>query len=223
MTLLNLISRDWKEAGKVNLLMCFMPIPYGAHIYLFAISSVPFEQFIAFAMMGMMPYTFLGMLQNRSFSSIRFRLVDQPFHDVISLFVTRSSSRPCACRRRARKGASPLLARSQLAARLGSRSPRGVVPDRASVPGDARLPQHRHGHGAGRAAASRVLRGGAGAGRAGAGPGRYPEDPCRLGPDIARAQPAPACGAAACPRRGRRLRTCSACAATGRNTRGRAG
>jgi uncharacterized membrane protein YdjX (TVP38/TMEM64 family) len=67
MTLLNLISRDWKEAGKVNLLMCFMPIPYGAHIYLFAISSVPFEQFIAFAMMGMMPYTFLGMLQTVPF------------------------------------------------------------------------------------------------------------------------------------------------------------
>jgi uncharacterized membrane protein YdjX (TVP38/TMEM64 family) len=61
MTLLRLIAKDWKEAGKVNLLMCFMPVPYGAHIYLFAISSVPFEQFIAFAMIGMMPYTFLGM------------------------------------------------------------------------------------------------------------------------------------------------------------------
>ncbi len=61
MTLLKLIAKDWKEAGKVNLLMCFMPVPYGAHIYLFAISSVPFDQFIAFAMIGMMPYTLLGM------------------------------------------------------------------------------------------------------------------------------------------------------------------
>ena len=60
-TLLKLISKNWKEAGKVNLLMCFMPIPYGAHIYLFAISSVPLEQFVAFSMIGMMPYTFLGI------------------------------------------------------------------------------------------------------------------------------------------------------------------
>eukprot|EP00291_Cryptomonas_curvata_P021512 CAMPEP_0172169556 /NCGR_PEP_ID=MMETSP1050-20130122/10769_1 /TAXON_ID=233186 /ORGANISM="Cryptomonas curvata, Strain CCAP979/52" /LENGTH=142 /DNA_ID=CAMNT_0012840623 /DNA_START=721 /DNA_END=1149 /DNA_ORIENTATION=+ len=68
MTLLKLIAKDWKEAGKVNLLMCFMPVPYGAHIYLFAISSVPFEQFIAFAMIGMMPYTFLDLLVGHALS-----------------------------------------------------------------------------------------------------------------------------------------------------------
>jgi len=33
------------------MLLCFMPIPYGSHPYLFSLTGVPFEQFVFFFML----------------------------------------------------------------------------------------------------------------------------------------------------------------------------
>ena len=44
------------------MLLCFMPIPYGSHPYLFSLTSVPFEQFVVFFMLGMVPNTILNLL-----------------------------------------------------------------------------------------------------------------------------------------------------------------
>jgi hypothetical protein len=41
-----MLATDWQEAAKINVLLCFMPIPYGSHGYLFALSDVPFFQFV---------------------------------------------------------------------------------------------------------------------------------------------------------------------------------
>ncbi|KAJ1494758.1 hypothetical protein T484DRAFT_1926716 [Baffinella frigidus] len=60
--LLKFINKDWREAAKINVLLCFMPVPYGSHPYLFSLSDVPFEQFVLFFMMGMVPNTILNLL-----------------------------------------------------------------------------------------------------------------------------------------------------------------
>jgi len=60
--LMKYMRRDWKEAAKINVLLCFMPVPYGSHPYLFALSEVPFEQFVVFFMLGMLPNTILNLL-----------------------------------------------------------------------------------------------------------------------------------------------------------------
>jgi hypothetical protein len=44
--LTRMLATDWQEAAKINVLLCFMPIPYGSHGYLFALSDVPFFQFV---------------------------------------------------------------------------------------------------------------------------------------------------------------------------------
>ncbi len=42
--------RLW-QAAKINVLLCFMPVPYGSHPYLFSLTAVPFEQFVFFFML----------------------------------------------------------------------------------------------------------------------------------------------------------------------------
>jgi hypothetical protein len=49
--LLKFINQNWKEAAKINVLLCFMPVPYGSHPYLFSLTEVPFEQFVFFFML----------------------------------------------------------------------------------------------------------------------------------------------------------------------------
>jgi len=60
--LMKYMGKDWKEAAKINMLLCFMPIPYGSHPYLFSLTSIPFEQFVFFFMLGMIPNTILNLL-----------------------------------------------------------------------------------------------------------------------------------------------------------------
>lgn len=66
--LMKYMGNDWKEAAKINILLCFMPVPYGSHPYLFALSTVPFEQFVAFFMLGMIPNTILNLLIGEALS-----------------------------------------------------------------------------------------------------------------------------------------------------------
>jgi hypothetical protein len=50
------------QAAKINLILCFMPIPFGSHPYLFALSAVPFDQFVLVFVVGMIPSTVLNLL-----------------------------------------------------------------------------------------------------------------------------------------------------------------
>ena len=34
------------QAAKINVIMCYMPVPYGLHPYFFSLSTVPFDQFV---------------------------------------------------------------------------------------------------------------------------------------------------------------------------------
>eukprot|EP00961_Rhodomonas_salina_P239871 3240626-Rhodomonas_salina.3 len=40
-----------RQAAKINILLCFMPVPYGSHPYLFSMTTIPFGQFVLFFMM----------------------------------------------------------------------------------------------------------------------------------------------------------------------------
>mmetsp|Transcript_47855 Transcript_47855/g.113278 ORF Transcript_47855/g.113278 Transcript_47855/m.113278 type:complete len:283 (+) Transcript_47855:108-956(+) len=60
--LMKYMGKDWKEAAKINILLCFMPVPYGSHPYLFSMTTIPFGQFVLFFMMGMIPNTILNLL-----------------------------------------------------------------------------------------------------------------------------------------------------------------
>jgi len=66
--LMKYMGQDWKEAAKINLLLCFMPVPYGSHPYLFSLTTVPFEQFVFFFMLGMIPNTILNLLIGEALS-----------------------------------------------------------------------------------------------------------------------------------------------------------
>jgi len=55
------MGRDWKEAAKINLLMCFIPMPYGTHAYLFSLSECTFFNFVWVFELGMIGHTFLNL------------------------------------------------------------------------------------------------------------------------------------------------------------------
>ena len=52
---------------------------YGSHPYLFALSTVPFEQFVAFFMLGMIPNTILNLLIGEALSEASEPHVSDPF------------------------------------------------------------------------------------------------------------------------------------------------
>ena len=56
------MGRDWREAAKINLLLCFIPMPYGMNRYLFSLTNVPFLQYNVFFMIGMVPNTALNLI-----------------------------------------------------------------------------------------------------------------------------------------------------------------
>jgi uncharacterized membrane protein YdjX (TVP38/TMEM64 family) len=60
--LLKYMGRDWKEAAKINLLLCFIPMPYGMNRYLVSLTNVPFGPYNLFFMVGMIPNTGLNLL-----------------------------------------------------------------------------------------------------------------------------------------------------------------
>lgn len=62
------IGRDWREAAKMNVLLCFIPMPYGMNRYLFSLTDVPFSQYTVFFMVGMVPNTLLNLLVGAALS-----------------------------------------------------------------------------------------------------------------------------------------------------------
>jgi len=55
------MGRDHLEAAKINILMCFIPMPYGTHAYLFSISRCAFWNFVCVFELGMVGHTFLNL------------------------------------------------------------------------------------------------------------------------------------------------------------------
>mmetsp|Transcript_56002 Transcript_56002/g.131873 ORF Transcript_56002/g.131873 Transcript_56002/m.131873 type:complete len:359 (-) Transcript_56002:45-1121(-) len=55
------MGSNWKEAAKLNVLMCFIPMPYGTHAYLFSVTECTFLNFVAFFELGMIGHTFLNL------------------------------------------------------------------------------------------------------------------------------------------------------------------
>mmetsp|Transcript_44412 Transcript_44412/g.69434 ORF Transcript_44412/g.69434 Transcript_44412/m.69434 type:complete len:449 (+) Transcript_44412:555-1901(+) len=55
------MGRDWREAAKINILMCFIPMPYGTHAYLFSLSDCTFLNFVSFFELGMIGHTLLNL------------------------------------------------------------------------------------------------------------------------------------------------------------------
>lgn len=50
---------DWVTCAKLNVLLCFVPMPYAIHVYLFAATQCSFIPFIVFFQLGMALHTAL--------------------------------------------------------------------------------------------------------------------------------------------------------------------
>mmetsp|Transcript_26243 Transcript_26243/g.62145 ORF Transcript_26243/g.62145 Transcript_26243/m.62145 type:complete len:369 (+) Transcript_26243:299-1405(+) len=59
--IMDTVGRDHLEAAKINILMCFIPMPYGTHAYLFSISRCAFWNFVSVFELGMVGHTFLNL------------------------------------------------------------------------------------------------------------------------------------------------------------------
>jgi len=55
------IDRDWRHAAKLNFILCFVPMPYGVHAYIFALSQHSFLTFVAVFEFGMVPNIILNL------------------------------------------------------------------------------------------------------------------------------------------------------------------
>ncbi|KAJ1481001.1 hypothetical protein T484DRAFT_1809021 [Baffinella frigidus] len=60
------IDHDWRKAAKINLLLCFIPMPYGklppwTHAYIFALSEHAFLTFVVVFEFGMIGHTLLNL------------------------------------------------------------------------------------------------------------------------------------------------------------------
>jgi len=55
------MGKDWKEAAKINMLMCFIPMPYGTHAYFFSVSECSFWNFVWVFEIGMIGHTLLNL------------------------------------------------------------------------------------------------------------------------------------------------------------------
>ena len=61
-SLLKYMGRDWRESAKIQLLLCFIPMPYGMNRYLVSLTNVPFLPYSGWFMIGMIPNTLLNLL-----------------------------------------------------------------------------------------------------------------------------------------------------------------
>jgi uncharacterized membrane protein YdjX (TVP38/TMEM64 family) len=59
--LLNEIDEDWRRGAKINLLFCFIPMPYGTHAYIFALSNHAFLTYVIVFELGMVGHTLLNL------------------------------------------------------------------------------------------------------------------------------------------------------------------
>jgi hypothetical protein len=57
MDLTKKIQRDWKACAKLNLLLCFAPLPFAIHAYLFGFSECAFVPFVVVFEVGMLLHT----------------------------------------------------------------------------------------------------------------------------------------------------------------------
>lgn len=55
------VRDGWLRAARMNLIMCFIPMPYGLHAYFFAVCRYNFLLFIFFFEIGMIGHTFLNL------------------------------------------------------------------------------------------------------------------------------------------------------------------
>ena len=55
------IEKSTYEAAKINILLCFVPMPYGVHAFLFALSKCPFVPFVISFEIGMIGHTTLNL------------------------------------------------------------------------------------------------------------------------------------------------------------------
>mmetsp|Transcript_2727 Transcript_2727/g.9147 ORF Transcript_2727/g.9147 Transcript_2727/m.9147 type:complete len:390 (-) Transcript_2727:71-1240(-) len=55
------IEKSTYEAAKINILLCFVPMPYGVHAFLFALSTCPFVPFVISFEIGMIGHTTLNL------------------------------------------------------------------------------------------------------------------------------------------------------------------
>ena len=55
------IDRNWRHAAKLNFLLCFVPMPYGVHVYIFALSQHPFLVFTTVFEIGMIGHMILNL------------------------------------------------------------------------------------------------------------------------------------------------------------------
>jgi uncharacterized membrane protein YdjX (TVP38/TMEM64 family) len=55
------IDDDWRKGAKINLLLCFIPMPYGTHVYIFALSDHAFLAFVTVFELGMIGHTLLNL------------------------------------------------------------------------------------------------------------------------------------------------------------------
>lgn len=58
----------------------FLASQYGSHPYLFSLSTVPFEQFVVFFMLGMFPNTLLNLLIGEALAEASEPMVKMPIH-----------------------------------------------------------------------------------------------------------------------------------------------
>lgn len=58
---LDRIGADLWECSRLNLLLCFIPMPYGTHAYVFGLSECPFWCFVVVFQVGMTGHTFLNL------------------------------------------------------------------------------------------------------------------------------------------------------------------
>jgi uncharacterized membrane protein YdjX (TVP38/TMEM64 family) len=61
MNLIPEIDRDWRNAAKLNFLLCYIPMPYGVHAYIFALSKHAFVTFVAVFEVGMIGHMILNL------------------------------------------------------------------------------------------------------------------------------------------------------------------
>lgn len=61
LTVIACVGALYREAVKLNLMLCLVPMPYGTHAYVFSISDSPFLVFAPVFVLGMIPHTYINL------------------------------------------------------------------------------------------------------------------------------------------------------------------
>lgn len=66
---LEVLQKDHLQSLKINVLLCFVPMPYGAHVYLFACTKYPFWRFVTVFEIGMLGHTIMNLVVGEALMS----------------------------------------------------------------------------------------------------------------------------------------------------------